>query len=177
MRRLSSAHVIALIALFVALGGTSIAAVVLKRGSVKGKHIANNAVTSGKVRNGSLRARDFPVSELPKGDKGEKGDKGDKGDPGEPGAPGPAGDANVVARGVTKTGVVAMGTSLETATCEPGERVTGGGVRVDSLGYSSYRIVESHPGGGTPPTTWTAAIYSTVTKEDASIRVFVMCAA
>jgi hypothetical protein len=174
MRRLSSAHVIALIALFVALGGTSIAAVALKRGSVKGKHIANNAITTGKVRNGSLRARDFPVAELPKGDKGEKGDKGD---PGEPGAPGPAGDANVVARGVTKTGVVAMGTTLESATCEPGERVTGGGVRVDALGYSSYRIVESHPSNGTPPTSWTAAVYSTVTKEDASIRVFVMCAA
>jgi hypothetical protein len=174
MRRISSAHFIALIALFVALGGTSIAAVALQRGSVKGKHIAKNAITSPKVSNGSLRARDFPVSELPKGDKGEKGDKGD---PGEPGAPGPAGDANVVARGVTKTGVVAMGTTIETSSCEPGERVTGGGVRVDSLGYSSYRIVESHPGGGTPPTTWTAAIYSTVSKEDASIRVFVMCAA
>jgi hypothetical protein len=45
--------------LFVALGGSSYAAVTLRRNSVKGKHIAPNAVTSRKVKDRSLRAKDF----------------------------------------------------------------------------------------------------------------------
>lgn len=57
------------LALFVALGGTSVAAVQLSRNSVKSRHIASgqvktsdigrSAVTSAKVRNNSLRVIDF----------------------------------------------------------------------------------------------------------------------
>ena len=43
--RLSFANVVSVIALFVAMGGTSIAALTLARNSVKGKHIAPNAMT------------------------------------------------------------------------------------------------------------------------------------
>ena len=44
--RLTFANVVSLLALFVALGGTSVAAVSLTRNSVKGRHIASNAVTA-----------------------------------------------------------------------------------------------------------------------------------
>jgi hypothetical protein len=169
--RLTFANTVALIALFIALGGTSVAAVALTKGSVKGKHIAKNAVTTSKVKDGSLRARDFPATELPKGDKGEKGDKGDPGQPGPSAAVGA-----ITSRGITKTGFVANGTELETAECMPGERATGGGVRVNALGYSSYRIVLSHP-NGQPATSWTGAVHSSVTKADAQMRVFVLCVA
>ncbi|MEX2464472.1 MAG: hypothetical protein WD428_01215, partial [Gaiellaceae bacterium] len=64
LRKPSPATVIACIALFVALGGTSVAAVTLARNSVLSKHIKNgqvktadlgaNAVNSAKVGNGSL---------------------------------------------------------------------------------------------------------------------------
>jgi Collagen triple helix repeat (20 copies) len=89
--RLTYANVMATIAVFIALGGTSIAAVSLKRNSVKGKHIAANAVTSPKVADGSLLARDFAGGQLPQGDQGLQGPKGDEGAPGRPGEPGAPG--------------------------------------------------------------------------------------
>jgi hypothetical protein len=94
-RRPGHTTVIAYLALFVALGGTSYAAITLKRGSVKGKHIAKNAVTGPKVKNGSLRAGDFRTGELPRGEQGAagpqgiQGPRGDQGESGPPGAPNP----------------------------------------------------------------------------------------
>jgi hypothetical protein len=87
--RLTYANVMATIAVFVALGGSSYAAITLTRGSVKGKHIAKNAVTSPKVKNGSLRKKDFRAGALapgPRGPQGERGEQGLKGDQGAPGS-------------------------------------------------------------------------------------------
>ncbi len=89
--RLTFANVVSVIALFVALGGTSVAALSLTRNSVKGKHIAPNAVTSSEVKDRSLLSEDFRPGELPQGDKGEKGDTGAAGAPGTPGTPGAPG--------------------------------------------------------------------------------------
>jgi hypothetical protein len=105
-RRPQPATMISLLALFVALGGSSYAAVTLSRnsvlsstiknGQVKSADIATNAVSSTKVKNGSLRTVDFAAGQLragpagpagatgQAGPAGPKGDKGDKGDPGEP---------------------------------------------------------------------------------------------
>jgi hypothetical protein len=69
--------VVACIALIVALGGTGYAAITLPRNSVGTKQLRPNAVTSGKVRNGSLTARDFRTSSLPRGPRGAQGPKGD----------------------------------------------------------------------------------------------------
>jgi hypothetical protein len=92
---LSFANAISVIALFVALGGASYAAVTLPKNSVTAKsikknavgasEIKKNAVRSGEVKNGSLRAGDFGAGQLPAGAKGDKGDKGDNGEPGTPG--------------------------------------------------------------------------------------------
>ncbi|MEA2367005.1 MAG: hypothetical protein QOE69_3224 [Thermoleophilaceae bacterium] len=81
-QRLTYANVMATIAVFIALGGSGYAAVSLQRNSVKGKHIAKNAVTSSKVKNRSLKRIDFARGQLPKGDQGPKGDRGAPG-PGE----------------------------------------------------------------------------------------------
>lgn len=100
-RRPSHATVVAYLALFVALGGSSYAAITLKPNSVRTKHIVRGAVTSPKVRNHSLLARDFAAGQLPagpKGDPGAKGDKGDQGSPGQPGADGAAGSARAYGR-------------------------------------------------------------------------------
>jgi hypothetical protein len=100
---LTSARAIALLALFVALGGTAYAGLKLGKNVVKGRNIAPNAVTSPKVKNGSLVAGDFKPGQLPagargeQGAKGDKGDKGDTGDKGEAGSVGPRGPS-VVAR-------------------------------------------------------------------------------
>jgi hypothetical protein len=88
-RHMSFANVISVIALFVALGGASYAAVTLPKNSVGAKQIKKNgvgaseikrsAVRTGEVRNGTLRAQDFAAGQLPQGPKG---------DPGQNGAPG-----------------------------------------------------------------------------------------
>lgn len=81
--------VIALLALFVALGGSSYAAVKLAKNSVLSKHIKNGqvkradlgsaSVDSSKVANGALRSEDFAPGQVPAGERGA---------PGEPGTPG-----------------------------------------------------------------------------------------
>jgi hypothetical protein len=86
--RLTYANVMSTVGVFIALGGSSIAAVSLTRGSVQGKHVARDAITSPKVKNRSLLAADFAQGQLPQGEKGDKGDPGTPGTAGEPGAPG-----------------------------------------------------------------------------------------
>jgi hypothetical protein len=72
-------NVIAYLALFIALGGTSYAAINLPRNSVGTKQLRNNAVTSGKVRNGSLRTSDFQSGALKRGPRGPQGPAGPAG--------------------------------------------------------------------------------------------------
>jgi hypothetical protein len=74
--RLSYANVVATLSLFVALGGSSYAAVQLSKGSVKKRHIAKNAVVSKKVKDGSLLSEDFKPGELAAGAQGERGPAG-----------------------------------------------------------------------------------------------------
>jgi hypothetical protein len=56
LRAPSPAFVISLIALFVALGGTSYAAIALPRNSVGAKQLKKNAVTAVKIKKGSVTA-------------------------------------------------------------------------------------------------------------------------
>jgi hypothetical protein len=90
-RNLTSAHVIAIIALMVALGGTGYAALKLPRNSVGAKQLKKNAVSSSKVKNGSLRAFDFKRGDLPGGPAGAQGPTGAQGPAGAQGAAGVAG--------------------------------------------------------------------------------------
>jgi hypothetical protein len=98
-RRPSPSLVISIIALFVAMGGTSYAALKLPKKSVGTKQLKSNAVTTSKVKNGSLRARDFKAGQLPAGARGATGLTG---------ATGPAGadgTADLFARVETDGGV------------------------------------------------------------------------
>jgi Collagen triple helix repeat (20 copies) len=127
LRHFSYANVMATIAVFMALGGGAYAAVTLPANAVHGRNIAANAVTSAKVRNHTLLAKDFRAGQLPagpmgpmgpvgatgaagatgpqglKGDKGATGPQGDKGDKGDRGAQGPL---------MSSTGVHAVTTNL-----------------------------------------------------------------
>jgi hypothetical protein len=78
--------VVATLALFVALGGGAYAAIVLPRDSVGSAQIKPNAVDSGKVRDGSLSARDFKQGQLRPGPRGLTG---------QPGPTGPQGPGTV----------------------------------------------------------------------------------
>jgi len=89
--KLTYANVIASIALFVALGGVSWAAVTLPANSVGKRQLKRSAVTSVKVANGSLTAKDFAAGQLPAGRQGAPGATGPTGAAGERGPSGPAG--------------------------------------------------------------------------------------
>ena len=67
--RPSPAMVVACTALIFALTSAGYAAVVLPNNSVGTKNLKKNAVTSAKVKNGSLRAWDLKAGTLPKGAK------------------------------------------------------------------------------------------------------------
>jgi hypothetical protein len=62
-----------MVALVVALGGTSYAAVTLAKNSVKAKHIALGAVGTSDVKDGSLLKKDFKAGQLPQGPQGPAG--------------------------------------------------------------------------------------------------------
>ena len=81
----------ATLALFVALGGSSYAAVQLSKGSVRSSHIARGAVTSAKVKEGSLKPADFAKGAVA-ATAGPKGEPGPAGPAGDPGPAGPAGE-------------------------------------------------------------------------------------
>jgi hypothetical protein len=105
IRRPSPTLGVALLALFIALGGTGIAAVTavpsnsvgtaqLRNDSVTRAKIAHQSITSVLIKPGSLMASDFAAGQIPagpKGDTGATGATGAKGDTGARGATGPAG--------------------------------------------------------------------------------------
>ena len=90
-RRPSPALVVAIIALVMASAGTGYAATKLPRNSVGTQQLKKNAVTSAKVKNGSIAPADLSATTRaaltgpagPKGDAGSPGAKGDKGDKGD----------------------------------------------------------------------------------------------
>ena len=90
-RHLSFANTTSMVALFVALGGVSYAAIVLPANSVGSKQIKRNAVSSAKVKNGTLLAADFRAGQLPAGAQGPAGPAGPKGDQGQQGTQGQQG--------------------------------------------------------------------------------------
>lgn len=96
MRGFLRNNAVGLVALFVALGGTSYAAIKLPRNSVKASQIATGAVGSDEVKDGTLRSRDFSRGQLPagaQGPRGETGAAGPQGPAGRDGAQGPPGVA------------------------------------------------------------------------------------
>ena len=94
--------VIACIALGVALSGTGIAATVaLAPNSVGTLQIKANAVTTQKVKNGTLLRGDFKAGQVPRGPAGPPGAAGVAGPAGPAGAAGPAGPSDAYARFLT----------------------------------------------------------------------------
>jgi hypothetical protein len=106
---LTYANVMATVAVFVAIGGTSYAAL-----KITGRDVVNGSLTSGDVRNGTLRsadvrngtlrsadvrdgslsARDFSSGQLPRGATGLPGVAGPAGPAGARGPEGPRGPSN-----------------------------------------------------------------------------------
>jgi hypothetical protein len=103
--RISPGSVLALVALFVALGGVSYAAVTIngkniENNSIPGKKLTNGAVTNLKVKANSLQANRLTSAaraslrgaQGPQGERGAQGERGDRGDTGPAGPKGEKGD-------------------------------------------------------------------------------------
>ena len=168
--------VVALTALFVAVGGTSYAAVQLAPNSVRSRHIkdgeikradlATNAVGAAQVADGSLLAADFRSGQLPAGPQGATGPQGN------------AGATSVVVRAASGTGTV-------TASCKPGERATGGGAHsVNGTVRGSAPVADEQAfltAGpitfqGYVPTTWSARALDDA-GQTTDVTAWVVCAA
>jgi hypothetical protein len=179
-------HHVAMLALFVALGGTSVAAARLparsvgtkqiKAGAITGSKIAGNAITSAKVKNGSLKAADFASGQIPAGPQGAAGHDG------APGSPGVSGLHIVTADSTTDT----TSPKVAVASCAAGEAAVGGGGQVfTSVANQQDAIRTSGPvvGGNTQPTTgvpdgWRVnAVQSTAdTTNSFTVRAYALCA-
>ena len=183
--RPSPVMVVALLALFIALAGTSYAAITLPANSVGTKAIkdgaihrvdlAANAVDSARVADHTLLARDFKARQLPSGLPGPAGPKGD------------AGAAHLVVR-------TSSGHGVQRTDCQPGEVATGGGAQSPD-GYVIASIPASHPHApfaqNLPPTQYPASTSwearavkfnvsgtGTITSvDDADLTTWVVCAA
>ncbi len=115
------ANAVAFIALFVALGGTgAYAAGALAPGSVGTKQLKAGAVTTAKVRDGSLRGADFAAGQLPAGPRGATGATGTVGATGATGAagtPGATGETGATGPAGPTFGDVAYGSGANLTGC------------------------------------------------------------
>ncbi len=161
--RPSPAMVVAMLALFVSLGGVSYAATKLAKNSVGARQIKNkaigtakiknNAVTSTKVRNGTLRTADFQPGVLP-----------------------------VVSDGISGYEQVTAGAPASsetsqnaTATCPPGKVVIGGGARI-FMGEGKVVLDESYPNSPTTYYAETRAVGEAPAAVNHGLNIVAICA-
>lgn len=166
----SPAMVVACVALSVALGGTSYAAIRVsgknvRDGSLTGRDIKNNSVASADVKNGGLLSKDFKAGQLPAGPTGPAGPQGPGGGTGPPGA---SGATKVVVRKGANVTVPNEGPDAGSVvrdafvSCLAGERATGGGIQsaqgdINPAGaYSTYALVSRTSQESGTPTGWFA---------------------
>jgi hypothetical protein len=131
--RLTYANVIATVALFVALGGSSYAAIKLPKNSVGAKQIKAGAVGASEVKEGSLGTSDFKSSQL-------QALQGPRGAQGAPGAPGVSGYQLITQEVPTS----AAPSKTHTVTCPAGKQVLGGGARIVT-GEGAVVLDEAYP--------------------------------
>jgi hypothetical protein len=188
--RLTYANVTSTLALFVALAGGAYAAYELPRNSVGTPQLKEAAVTSAKVRDFSLRAKDFRAGQLPAGPTGPVGARGPTGSTGPAGARGPTGSTGPVgpqglkgdAGGVSGLEVVYVSSASDSfvskeaeAVCPAGKKATGGGVLVS--GASTAAPTQSAPGAAPNPVSWYGAAHEIVPTDAAwAVTVYAMCA-
>lgn len=118
----SHGTIVAYLALFVAVGGTSYAAVKLPRNSVGTVQLKKGAVTGPKVRNGTRTAAKFKRGTLTRGPQGERGPTGPTGATGPTGTVDttnfydkPASDARFLGIGATAANATMLAGQSSTA--------------------------------------------------------------
>jgi len=174
IRRLSPALVVACVALALALGGTSVAAVsaLVPRNSVGTPQLKQNAVVSSKVKNRSLLAVDFKAGQLPAGPVGPQGPVGEKGDKGDTGAQGPPGASELERVSASTVNNNLAGLKEVTVSCPSGKRVVGGGAQI--ISSPVFPITKNFPLADLSG--WTAAGYASSSGAFWSVTAYALCA-
>jgi hypothetical protein len=159
-RRPSPAMVLAILALFVAVGGTAYAGVKLGKNAVKTKNIKNSAVTNSKIADGAITSSKIGAGQVA-----------------------PSSLGSVVTRVVT-TDLPDNGTLQRAiASCASGEKLIGGGANIGAVG-SDVSIQGSRPStaDGSAPSdgdtfsSWQAsAINAAGGTTSSSIRAWAVC--
>lgn len=174
--RPSPAMAVAFIALLVALGGTSYAAVKLAKNSVRTAHIKNSAVTGAKVKNNALTGADINEATLS-------------------GINSPEAQRAIRAVGIEKVTIKSAPFALAVApqtpcpgtpagscfvpvtqftvgsvNCDPGQVAISGGGHVDD--FQTNHISDSYPTGGTG---WSATAGNDDVTRPHGFTVFAVC--
>ena len=173
------------LALFIALGGVSYAAITLpinsvgskqiKRGAVKNSDLGKSAVTTGKVKNGSLLSIDFKPGQLvagAPGATGAPGPKGDRGTNGTNGSPGVSGYQLVESAEIANP---AGSQDFGSVPCPAGKSVLGGGVY--GSGDIDQSVNGSYPGDpdGVGSTNGWNGYMNNKSATDETFRVYAIC--
>jgi hypothetical protein len=167
----SPAMIVACIALFVALGGTSYAAFSLPANSVGTLQLKKGAVTSAKVKTHSLTAAAFAPGTLLRGPAGPPGTAGAPGAAGAAGPSGPPGTLDTSKLSVVSGSPhsVSAGSPVILDTSCPSGHVIGGGynsgypwyAEIDiPISTTTWRIGLINPSGSTEIVTPVAYCYA-----------------
>lgn len=136
----------------------------LPRNSVGPLQLKTNAVTSVKVKNGSLLRADFRAGQIPAGAAGPAGPAGAQGGPGTSG----------LQTVFTTSPINSSTTRTLTATCPSGKVALGGGVAVTPTTATEVAITASYLANST---TWTASAQEVNTQAvNWGLNVVVICA-
>ena len=191
-RRPSPSLMLAFVALLVALGGTSYAAITLPKNSVGTKQLKRNAVTAAKIKSGavtgpdirkgavnsdkvadgSLMAGDFKAGQLPAGPPGQPGQTG------QPGAPGKDAFGTLTYVAGPSTGLFANDETYVEAVCPAGTIVTGGGIfsfsgSPDPWINSSYPLDDDNDGA---PERWAGYVWNDTADDTLEANAWAVCA-
>ena len=150
----SPSMVVACVALGVALGGTSYAAMKIPPDSVGRSAIREGAVGTAQIRDRSLLAKDFKKGVLP---------------------PRPKAGTSVVRQ--QSGGAVAAGAvGAVSASCQAGERATGGGGGFAGPPTTNDNVVDSLPvGGDAVPARWRISLFNGGASSRTPVA-YVLCA-
>jgi hypothetical protein len=173
----SPAVVLAALALLVALGGTSYAAIALPNNSVGTRQLqknavaraklAENAVTGPKVKNGSLTAADFKAGQLPAGPQGPAGAQG---------VPGLS-EVELIGKQTVED---SLGIKQVIIDCPVGKVIIGGGAEVitdNGVGSVSLLPVALHESAPLARGRWVAEAHELAnTSDNWALRGRVLCA-
>jgi hypothetical protein len=135
------ANLTATLALFVALGGGAYAATALPANSVGPSQLKRNAVVAAKIKDNAVRGADIRESSLAKVPTAKVADTA-------------AAVDKVTYKTAAGTAAASSAATAATATCDGGQHVLGGGVKLDPPGIGV--VNDSYP--DTNNTAWTAHV-------------------